>query len=544
MGVLSGADLKYRQLLAAAGFVSGTNLDGARLTQLELERGSDPATGGSGSSSGGVVYNVKNYGAKGDGITDDTTTIQAAINAAGKGGIIHFPEGTYLVSATFSSDDGLTYRGEGARQSIIKVAATHSGTNVLSLSADTEIIVTDLGFDGSNHLTCVKAIQTNTSGTVKNLTITRCYFTSFLPKTVSSYGTSSGALWLWSANGIDVLYNEIVDCGRGIIIDDPSSGRVNVIGNRITNPSGTDICSSGIYIKKATGFAPDTRVVVRDNFVSDCQRDPTDVSPFTGNGAEGHGIVVSRCRGIRIINNTCVNNGRGILCSNESMDTLISGNECYYNLDSGIRCEPESSTQDITLGTAGDQRGLIISDNVCRDNGWSGNQHLGYYGKGIEVSYAAGSILVGNICYGNLAAGINIDSGAVTLLGNRCYNNWKGTYVPSPSPKGGIRIQGATPGSGSCMILGNLCFDNQTVKTQEYGLTLGGSEGKHLVQGNNFLDNSLGEIESGSTKIFHSFYGSAAVAKPTVTGSKGANAALTSLLSALATLGLVTDSTT
>jgi hypothetical protein len=40
------------------------------------------------------------------------------------------------------------------------------------------------------------------------------------------------------------------------------------------------------------------------------------------------------------------------------------------------------------------------------------------------------------------------------------------------------------------------------------------------------------------------FYGAAAVTKPTVTGSRGGNAALASLLTALATLGLITDSTT
>lgn len=40
------------------------------------------------------------------------------------------------------------------------------------------------------------------------------------------------------------------------------------------------------------------------------------------------------------------------------------------------------------------------------------------------------------------------------------------------------------------------------------------------------------------------FYGAAAVAKPTVTGSRGGNAALASLLTALASMGLITDSTT
>jgi hypothetical protein len=40
------------------------------------------------------------------------------------------------------------------------------------------------------------------------------------------------------------------------------------------------------------------------------------------------------------------------------------------------------------------------------------------------------------------------------------------------------------------------------------------------------------------------FNGTAAIAKPSITGSRGANAALASLLTALASYGLVTDSTT
>ncbi len=40
------------------------------------------------------------------------------------------------------------------------------------------------------------------------------------------------------------------------------------------------------------------------------------------------------------------------------------------------------------------------------------------------------------------------------------------------------------------------------------------------------------------------FNGTTAIAKPTITGSKGANAALTALLTALANYGLLTDSTT
>jgi hypothetical protein len=46
--------------------------------------------------------NVREFGAKGDGVTDDTISIQAAIDNAyaSGGGVVSFPEGTYKVSAS------------------------------------------------------------------------------------------------------------------------------------------------------------------------------------------------------------------------------------------------------------------------------------------------------------------------------------------------------------------------------------------------------------------------------------------------------------
>lgn len=44
---------------------------------------------------------VKDYGAKGDGITDDKTSIQSAIDSVkNTGGIIYFPKGTYLLKSS------------------------------------------------------------------------------------------------------------------------------------------------------------------------------------------------------------------------------------------------------------------------------------------------------------------------------------------------------------------------------------------------------------------------------------------------------------
>lgn len=45
-----------------------------------------------------VPLTVKDFGAVGDGITDDTTAIQTAINTIGEGGVVYFPPGTYKTS--------------------------------------------------------------------------------------------------------------------------------------------------------------------------------------------------------------------------------------------------------------------------------------------------------------------------------------------------------------------------------------------------------------------------------------------------------------
>jgi hypothetical protein len=71
--------------------------------------------------------NVKWFGAKGDGVTDDTAAIQAAlntINALG-GGTLFFPRGTYIISAYLTLPKNITVKGEGKNATIIK--ATHAG---------------------------------------------------------------------------------------------------------------------------------------------------------------------------------------------------------------------------------------------------------------------------------------------------------------------------------------------------------------------------------------------------------------------------------
>lgn len=58
-------------------------------------------------------FSVKSYGAAGNGTTDDTTAIQAALTA-GAGQTVYFPQGTYLVSRQLVLGAGTTIRFDDA----------------------------------------------------------------------------------------------------------------------------------------------------------------------------------------------------------------------------------------------------------------------------------------------------------------------------------------------------------------------------------------------------------------------------------------------
>ncbi|KAK4203357.1 pectate lyase superfamily protein-domain-containing protein [Triangularia verruculosa] len=83
------------------------------------------------------------YGAKGDGITDDTAAIRRAVsdgNMCGpgcyssttKGAIIYFPPGVYLVSGTIETYYGTQFIGDAVDRPVIKAAASFTGLGVIS----------------------------------------------------------------------------------------------------------------------------------------------------------------------------------------------------------------------------------------------------------------------------------------------------------------------------------------------------------------------------------------------------------------------------
>jgi len=79
------------------------------------------------------TVSVKDFGAVGDGVADDTAEIQAAITAMALGGIVYFPPGTYLVNGTLTvAVNGLTLRGAGPLATNIVQSSTTADTFVFS----------------------------------------------------------------------------------------------------------------------------------------------------------------------------------------------------------------------------------------------------------------------------------------------------------------------------------------------------------------------------------------------------------------------------
>ena len=127
----------------------------------------------------GGVLNVRDYGAKGDGVTNGRAAIQVCTNAAAAAGKnVYFPAGTYYMVPSsgrcITMPSNVELRGAGDT-SIIKGLDTKANDAIFDVSGKTNIKLTDLKLMGTN--TDADAFLVLIHGvTVKNLTLTRCTF--------------------------------------------------------------------------------------------------------------------------------------------------------------------------------------------------------------------------------------------------------------------------------------------------------------------------------------------------------------------------------
>jgi hypothetical protein len=131
---------------------------------------------------------VKAYGATGDGVTDDTTAIQNAINACNTqgGGVVYFPDGTYVFSQLALAGMAkvqLMGSGSGSTLKWTFNAGGVAGSGITLSAGTSQSRISMLGFDGSglsnpaagvtNHLI---QIGTGAGGGVVETQIFQCQF--------------------------------------------------------------------------------------------------------------------------------------------------------------------------------------------------------------------------------------------------------------------------------------------------------------------------------------------------------------------------------
>lgn len=114
------------------------------------------------------------FGAVFDGVSDDTASIQKAIDIGNNDAEIIYPAGTALCS-TIRTTQGIVHRGKGAGLTYLKQASGETDPLFTDKGNAANVWVFDMSFDGNgnNHDTSIlrlgmDGIQMGTVGGIKN----------------------------------------------------------------------------------------------------------------------------------------------------------------------------------------------------------------------------------------------------------------------------------------------------------------------------------------------------------------------------------------
>lgn len=129
----------------------------------------------------GPVFNIKAYGATGNGTTDDTASINAAITAAAvSGGLVVVPVGTFIVSSQIAIPNTVAMTGLHSTKSLIKAKSTFPvSTPVVRIGTGSGVNVTgsavrNLKIDCNSVVGCegIYTTEANELSDIEKVTVT------------------------------------------------------------------------------------------------------------------------------------------------------------------------------------------------------------------------------------------------------------------------------------------------------------------------------------------------------------------------------------
>lgn len=245
------------------------------------------------------LINIKNFGAKGDGVSDDSDAINKALRqASNENKVVFFPEGTYLIekpiSLEYSVGKFLMLKGENLDKVKIIGSENLNGTMITSMMRST-FYIRDITFNHKGNGTCVDAFyiyayncnftsaSTNPADmlifTGSNCRVEKCTFDS----------DSQEAYAICHSRRIDPVANEpesgiainsyIIDCifkgkskGVELITEDTKTNR-QLEGLKINNNIFENTGNEQITIRRAF------HVDISNNIMSGCQGNAVVLEP-------------------------------------------------------------------------------------------------------------------------------------------------------------------------------------------------------------------------------------------------------------------------
>lgn len=348
-----------------------------------------------------LVVNVKYHGAVGDGVTNDTAAIQAAINGSSNGATIYFPAGVYLISSPIILQEDRAYVGAGTafaganggavikQQDGANITGSSGLTGLLVANAwatnatfcDNPIAIANIAIDGNK--------ANNPSSTACGIVLVNFNsgITSCLIDNVSTHG---------------ILLTDTTD--DGTVVTNSCAENWTIL-NKIDNPD-----ASGIFQVSANGNSNQDGFC-NDNFIS---------------GTAGDGIRFARAAGWEFNRNHLYDiQQHGIYLPN-SFGTLVQGN---YLEDFGNEAGSGQFYNGIFLSQL-DGSGSIVSNNSvgCLEPSAAvgGYEYIGAVSGSSQAN--ANIIITSNLIIGpssptSQGLGVALQNGSGGVLHSRCENN-------------------------------------------------------------------------------------------------------------------------